>query len=306
MAFSVEFEEDHSSIVEERTRDGFSATMTLRCAWADRLTLRDEIVALPGWQYPHSPLVADCRAVHVSTVPFRTKQTKVVHQADPPVSLGSWDTAILTVRFQTPESGPGGRVAIQDPNKPISGGVHVNMISEEWVPVFEALAVPAGQLYMRDDTQPGGGFLTTPRDTPIQSPMGVWTYTRHNVAKTRFSAVDLFRHYATYNSVPIDGKSLIPGMNFDVDSLLMVEMPIEASSNSTGQRQFNLTFRMQYRRHGWRRFFNPKAKRDPEGLADPDHGTEYGAWDFLYADQGLSEIFVPYLPSNWNGVFPED
>lgn len=239
MPFSVAWEELEGSPSEERTRDGFSATRRLKCAWADRGTLRDELLTFPGHEYPHTNILAMCTGV--SSAPFGKHGQGAADGATGFLSAPA--EAILTCRYESYRT----NIAQRNPNPTVPGAVE--MISEDMEPTVEGAALwkPPGWELTYDVAR----ALKVPEGAEPSIPMykEKYTFTRHHLNVPPNTLGELLLHC---NQQPLETRLL--GMTFEPETLLFMGVRINVVSDSTGTRKFTANYNFHYQPNGWNRF----------------------------------------------------
>jgi hypothetical protein len=239
---SIAYEEMEDSPTEQfNGPQGFQATRLLRCAWADRLTLADELQGsfLSGGSYvtnlPHLyPHRAGVRCTSVPNI--------VGHDADRPQAYGgdtkvaAYAYALLTVNYT---------VAGQPPT---GGGGSVELVDETITPFSEFTTISP-----KDLTWGGIGGTPLTNDEAIGKLFRGfnWQYTRLNVASVAPEYATLI---GCVNNAAITSTRL--GFTFPAETLLFQPPILTRRVNADGVSskwtiQTNLSFKPQ----GWNVWF---------------------------------------------------
>lgn len=244
MPFSVNWEEEDGSPREERTRDGFRATRTLLCAWEDRKTLRDELLAFPGHLYPHSNVQARCTGV--SSTPWGQFNRGA---ADGTTGyLAAPSLARLQATYETPRT----NLAQLNPNPNTPGDVE--MISEDMEPTLEGVALwtPEGFEFTYDAAR----TLKVKKgaEPTILAYKEKYTFVRHHLAVAPNTLENLI---GRCNNQPLITKLL--GMTLAPETALFAGCKIGVVSDQLGNRKFTATYQFHYQPWGWNKFISFNA-----------------------------------------------
>lgn len=230
---------------EGRTADGrLSYVRLLKCAWSDRATFRDQLVASPfqlGHLYPHLPL-SGARCVEVDTEPFGGMQGNADSGGD---SLSIYDDALLTVRYETPR--------IQDPQPaPVSSGNPdpTDIISEDIVPSVEFLTIATRRAWWdAARTEPVSEDGAAPG---VRIRGFVWKFTRYNMAEY---PDEWDEANGSVNDAVL--KSPLLKRSFNAETLLFSVDGVKIKYWPDGTITFDVTAALQYRKVGWNKFPRP-------------------------------------------------
>lgn len=235
MPITVDYEELDGSPESDRTRSGMTAVRVLKCAWADWPQLREELLAWPGHDFPHSPIM--CRATRVNVKPFGVCGQDTINGE----IVSSYPWAKLTVYYDSAtRAGP-----IPEP------GDETNRISEQIKPTVEAQVV-SHEGFRWGSPQ---GTPLTEEEAPFRQVHGLtYEFTRYNL-----SAVP--NHVLTLNGKVNNAGVLckLLGLAFGPETLLYQDPDIELITNEAGTLAINLTQRMQWRESTWNKFWRAET-----------------------------------------------
>lgn len=259
MPITVPYEELEGSPTETRGRDSFEAVRRFKVAWSDRLTARDELLTLPGDEYPHSPVLSYC--VSVSCEPFGlTKQGAISGNG----RMTDYDFATLTARYESVRSG----LAISNPN-PSEPNTY---ISEDLDGEVFGVPINTELLYwdVFANLRP-----VQPQDAPTKMLYrSAYTLTRHHLQTLPTNYASLV---GGCNAQPFQTKLL--GLTFAPETLMYIGPRISIVASLSGEKRFNIAHRFTHFEPGWNKYPNPG-----------DDGVIY--WEPIYIK---SETEVPTL-----------
>jgi hypothetical protein len=237
---SVNYEEFETSPTEQFGPQGFQATRILRCAWADRLTLADELQGtfLVGGVYttnlPHLyPHRGNVRCTGVPNIAGHDDDNPQANGGD--LKVAAYSYALLTVTYGN-NAGTSG------------GGGSVELTDESITPFSEFTTIP-----------PKGLFWGSTAGTALDDDETIgklfrgfnWQYTRSNVASVASEYATLI---GCVNNAEITSTRL--GFTFPAETLLFQPPILNRKVNPDGVSskwtiQTNLSFKPQ----GWNVFW---------------------------------------------------
>ena len=265
-SITVDYEEVDGSPVEALADRGFEATRTLECAFADRLTLAQELrgglrlvgeewVYTPPQPYPHYPAA---RAQDVRIEPFGA----TVAGGDPHAI--AYSLARLSVVYRVPDHGETGPEALA---------------SESLEPVVEFLTMPHEKLYW----DAGGSQMLCESEAPGRLLRMVdWVYIRYKLITIPPGTLELV---GKVNNVELVSTTL--GLVFPPQTLLYNPPQLEREVTTDGVKTWKVTYRLTYRPETWNKF--------------PRGGSE--VMQTIYkADGGGFSPFQPYEPADFSPI----
>lgn len=227
---------------ENRSRTGFSASVEYRCAWEDRIALRDWLLVWPGHNYPYSPLIgASC--VRVATLPAgRIGQTTYAGE-----TIASFDKASLVAEYATPEA----RSEHSHPSYPSSSEDWI--ISEEFLPSVEMLTIPPDPFAWESDAKP-----LTPEEAPALQIHGfTYQWRRVRLTEAQVAALNVVPLLGTTNLYPVVSPLL--GLTMPPETMLFTPPRISMETSSTGERRLTAEFNLLGRGYSWNRVYRPET-----------------------------------------------
>lgn len=262
---SIPFEEFEKSPEEGYGERGFEATRTLRCAWADRLTLAQELqgiffrsgaytLDLPHL-YPHLDVA---RCVGVPNIVGHDDDRPMPDGAD--TSVATYTFALLTVKY-----------GVLFPNGGL--GVDGRELTDETIePFSEFLTLPPDDL-----TWGSGGDPLTADEAPGQLFRGFnWVFTRTNVLSIPSEYASLI---GCVNNASITSTAL--GFTFPAETLLYTPPTLSRKMNPDGvTSKWTLTLRMSFKPQEWNKFFRAATGTYEEIFAGTTRIRPYTPADF--------------------------
>lgn len=244
---SVAHSEMEGSPTEDMSQDSFSATRTLVCAWPDRITLAQELLAgyevtagalrvNVGRLYPHQ---AGVYAVSVDSIePYENGKTQAYNGDS---TIASHAVAKLTVRYENKNFDP-------TLSQGVNGGSSTQIAEESTSTTSQFLSLPEGQdIYL--DTP------TTRTLLPRGSYPGVivrgmqWNYTLNQVRAVPSG----WRAYAGYvNSDSVTSNSL--GLTFAPETLLFLGATLTRTITTSGPQAWKASLALAHRESTWNLF----------------------------------------------------
>jgi hypothetical protein len=242
---SVPFEEMERSPTEDFAPEGFRAQRVLRCAWADRLKLADELQGsfLSGGSYiydlPHLyPHRTGVRCVGVGGI--------VGHDEDRPMPNGG-DTTVAIYQYALMTAQYANATPVGE-----GGGGSAELTTETIEPFSEFTTMPATGLMW-------GSTSGTPLDS--QEVVGRlkrgfnWVFTRLNVATVPAEYASLI---GSVNDAAITSAQL--GFTFEAESLLYTPPILTRRVNADGvTSRWTITTRFTYSPPSWNLFYRPSV-----------------------------------------------
>ena len=239
---AVGYVEIQGSPVETWTLEGFQATRTLMCDWADRKTLVGE---LAGLTYP---LIANTGsiALQLGSVPFEAENKGAG-------SVAAYEKALVTVEYG-----------------PSEGTVY----SESLEPTAEFLT----EDYNRFQWGPNvGGDPSTPleeNEAPGRLIRGFdYVLTRHNLVIVPTAVIDLIGHVNSATVTPLMGIFAsggwgIPSISFAAETLLFQPPTITRTTTIAGVEGATCVYRLTYKPNweagvalGWNYFWRAETQK---------------------------------------------
>lgn len=243
---SVAFVEMQGSPKEGASREGFFAVRTLQCDWNDRLQLYRLLMQGIGQPYPHFPMA---RVRQVDIAPFDGRQRGTG-------SLASYDKALLTVRYETPQRGS------VDASGSSGGGGGAGsgsgqLVSERLQGGAEFITLPVED----GDGNPLFRWSTADGDplSPAEAPGKIirtldYTITRYEIPSIPADAYSLMN---TVNESAV--TALLLGVTFPAGTLLY-QLPEQSRVITTeGVQAWTLTQSFSFRPDGWNKFWRVKT-----------------------------------------------
>lgn len=217
----VTCEEVHGTKKETATATSFNATVTLKCTYADRFALADDLVsnerAYPYFSY--------AKARSASIAPVYGKYTTSGQSCE-------YEDALVTVTYNT------------DPDS--------DLISESIEPITEFRILDHRNFRWTNNN----GMLLNENEAPGQLIRGVnIVRTLYNRPSVPTSLLTLG---GTCNSLAYTSSLL--GLTFAAETLLFGIQPITRSIKLSGSTGFNVTVKLSYKDSTWNKFWNQKTK----------------------------------------------
>ena len=225
------FEEDGSP--NERTTDnGLEATVTLRCNWADRLTILDHIIG-DERLYPRFP-ASGARALGGTSRPQGQSSADGQGLVYP--------TAILTIEYGHGDEGTG----------ETGGG---DIISESLEPSAEFLTLDHTN-FLWGNPDPETGVALEAAEAPGFLIVGFdYVQTIYNLATVPTTILSEIGKVNQSSQV----ASLL-GLTFPAETLLYTAGSPSKTTKSDGSGKWNVTCRYSFRRTGWNKFWRPTTQ----------------------------------------------
>lgn len=250
--------------VESFSQNGFTATRFLKCAWADRLTLADQLqtayqVAQSGRVYRIGDLYPHKSGVYVRSVSSIRPAGKSSTGAN--AKTAAWSDAMLTVEYEERQFNPN---ASADSSDSSSDPAFV-IATETFETSAEFLTLPNQTLYWDNAQAEPLKDLEVP--TRIIG-MGDWAYEFD--AESELDQ-DLADNTGYCNSGALTAPTL--GLNFAAETLLYrglrVRREIVLGSNTVRR----VSLRFTYRPSGWNKFF--RSGEQTAQVVYDSSGTEF-------------------------------
>lgn len=238
-----------SPIEEVRSRDGFRARRRFKCAWSDRGSLRDQLLAFPGHQYPHANVVARCTSA--SATPFSAAIATQTVNDDHVITAPSH--AIVEASYET--IGLKSMLGQLNPNPSTPGAVE--MISEMFEPTLEAMSLRDTPLKWNDGTPLSG----SERPSWLMYG-GHYSLTRHHLPNIPDALFDLLTGPTCNNSYY---RAKLLNLEFAPETLSLILPRISMVADSTGQRKFTIEYRFGFKAGGWNVFPRHAVRADGSG-----------------------------------------
>jgi hypothetical protein len=218
----VACEEVHGSKKESASLTGFNASVSLKCAYADRYDLVDDLISnARSW-----PDFALAKARQASISPVYAKYTTPAgHQTC------EYEDAVVTVTYSTEAD----RDLITESIEPTAEFRTLDHRNYRW--------------------SSANGLLLNENETPGQLIRGLnIVRTLHNVPAVPAALLTLpgTVNLAAYTSVLL-------GLTFAPETLLFGIQPITRSIKLSGSTGYNVTVKMSYKASTWNRFWNQKT-----------------------------------------------
>lgn len=280
------------SPIEDRDRDGFSATRYLKVAWADRGTLRDELLKFPGHSYPHANISARCTGVGAK--PFHMSVS--IREPTAGVVITDHQFALVTARYETVRT----TLAQPDPESP--DPTNPDMISESLEPSMEAMALDGLDVYL-------DAGLTKKAPDYAQQPFmryrETYTLVRHHLPASPLRIVTEYGDGRSINTAPFETKLL--GMTFPALTVNLAPPMMEIVSDSVGNKKFTVTYRMVYQPYSWNHYPVVADENLPIEMPYRPHPIEAGElyWKPLFirkASGGPAQLKV-FIPRDFSRLF---
>lgn len=245
-AITIDFSEFEGSPTEQNGPQGFQATRILRCAWADRLTLHDQLLGtfddgmggsttdLPHL-YPHRDGV---RCVSIPNIVGHDDDCPLPDGAD--TTVATYQYALVTATYAESQLGPG------------AGGGSVELTDETIEPWAEWTTYPPKGLKWGSTT---GDSLTDDEAIGRLFKGFNWVYTRMNVASVPSAYASLV---GKVNNGSITSSRL--GFTFAAETLLYEPPLLTRKVNPDGvSSKWTITTRFKYRPATWNKYWRPSA-----------------------------------------------
>jgi hypothetical protein len=217
---SLPCEEIHGTKKEGATATSFTASVNLKCPWADRFALADDLVTN---QRPW-PYFAPAKARQVSITPVYGKYTTSSQTCE-------YEDAILSVSYSTE--------ADRD------------LLTESIEPTAEFRILDHRNYRWSNNN----GLLLNENEAPGQLIRGInIVRTMYNRPSVPISLLTL---PGTVNSAPYTSSLL--GLTFAAETLLFGIQPITRSIKLSGSTGYNVTMRLSYKESTWNKFWNQKT-----------------------------------------------
>lgn len=220
---SVDCQEVYGSSVETGdVFNGFSASVTLQCAWADRYALMEDLLGFPRY-FPKSLGGLTAYAVGASARPMLGEYT------DDPTSqmINNYDTAFVDVTYNT---------TITD------------VASETLESAIEAIPLS----YSNFNWGGLGGPLLVEGEAP---PLILKSL---NLVRTRYRLtalpVDIINAVGMVNQFTYT-SAYLPGLVFPSETLLFEPAPAQRSFTNFTSTGFTLTLKFGYKPQGWNKYW---------------------------------------------------
>lgn len=238
------------SPAEAFSQEGFRATRFLKCAWADRITLAQELMGTvtsietdgPGilWVLPHEYDHFD--GAYVQGVSMRGFGGI---SGDSTAHTAAYNAAILTVEYSN-----------------ASGGIVIDNDSDE---VIEEGIEAGGQFLTLSEQKLYWDSGSTERLNPTEAPqyfqgLTDWTYSRKRVRVIPASFITL---YGKVNDAQVTSRST--GITYDAETLLYSTFNIRRLITTTGAQAWDLNMRFTHNRQGWNKF-RKRANATPQPI----------------------------------------
>ena len=271
---TVDHEELDGSPTESYDDQGFKAVRVLQCAWADRLTLAEELrggnryvgdqyVYTRPQRYPHyeQATVAD-----VSIAPFGATQ------AGADTTQASYPYARLTVTYRVPDYGSNPAEEIEE-----------TLVTESLEPAAEFLTLPHEGYFWKD----GADWVPLTETEAPQKLLRMleWVYTRHQQTHLPSAVLDLV---GKVNDSTVTSTTL--GLSFPAGTLLYNPPQLEREITTTGAKAWRVTYRFTYRPSGWNKF--PRRKKDGKDTS----------FETIYKSQDAGDPLVVYESGSFSQV----
>jgi hypothetical protein len=219
---AVTCEEVHGSKKETAALTGFSASVSLKCTWADRFALIDDLISNErSWPY-----FAPAKARQASITPVYAKYTTATGS-----QTCEYEDAIVSVNYSTE--------ADRD------------LVSESIEPTAEFRLLD----YRNYRWSAANGLLLNENEAPGQLIRGI------NIVRTLYNRPfvpsSLLLLPGTVNLAAY--SSTLLGLTFAPETLLFGIQPITRSIKLSGSTGYNVTIKMSYKAATWNKFWNQKT-----------------------------------------------
>lgn len=239
---SYDCEEVHDTRVEGLSYTGGpTASVTLRCAWADRFNLRTDLINNGYWPVAGAGgLAPRCQSVNVRPEPSEYDE---VGQ-----EIG-YKNALLDVQYSFDESaGSGGGGG---------GGTGRQLYTESFEPQME-LVTPANKKYwynQNEENNPGPGNKKDREFLEGDTPPNIRQYT-FTINRTFYNWVSVPITFLTLLNHINDEEVTFPslGLTFAKETLLFVPVNSQKSVSSEGTDGYTVSVKFVYRPQSWNMF----------------------------------------------------
>ncbi|MCY2954817.1 MAG: hypothetical protein NTU53_23040 [Planctomycetota bacterium] len=226
------FTEIAGSPQEESSGQRFRATRRLRCAWADRELLRQQLLGLDMGFIQIPDLYLGHPGCYVRSVASEPEGHLI--RSHPVGGVNVYDTALVTAQYETPSGA--GSASTDD-----GGRV---LIEEELTPSAQVKVGSAAGLYWADDTP-----LIASEAPDWILRFVEWTVTFHGL---EVLPVNIFAWMGCVNKDPVISKTL--GITFEAGKLLFNGGRPRRIFTATGAQGWSLTEEFTYNPFGWNKF----------------------------------------------------
>lgn len=234
--------EEHGTATERFDGDAWVAGVQLRCAWADRYALIEDLL-LNGQEWPHGTQPLKPIAVSASIAGDKSKGVnadQIINYAD----------AVVTVGY--------------------SSATDVDLISESLEPTAEFITLDFRKFKW------GNGDKLLEGETPGRLHIGL------NYIRTRFHVgtplpTTLLTHTGSTNDANV--VSTLLGLTFVTETLLFQPPIINRTITAAGIQTVSLTMKWTYKGPGWNTFWRADTNAY-ERLKNLD-GTDYNSYVLL-------------------------
>lgn len=251
------YEELDGSPTERVTANGWDIVRVLRCAWADRFTLIDELIGASLTYEGNSSLGALAAEASIEPMPGRTDGTGTGDR------VATYTHAQVTVSYKTP--------SIDFP-----GEDNGDLIYEELQPNVDAIPVAVRDIIFGENdkaiegaplyrwTHATTGDPLMEREAPVKLfPSIDYVWKRFGIASIPASALSFSGHC---NVAQITSATL--GLTFDAETLLYSGGSVSLRTKTDGTQTFDLEYRFSYRPDTWNKFYRAKTNDFEEIYAD--------------------------------------
>lgn len=264
---AIAYEELEGSPQEQLTQSGFTATRTLKCPWADRLTLAQRL--LGGW------LTIGGGTSYYTPYGYPGQPSAVVQS----VSIGNFDERITDTGGDTTRASYGyGQLTVNYGNSTLTGdpdNADAPLFEESLEPYAEFLTLPAVGFKWGSTS----GDALKDEEAPGKLFKGLnWVYSRPSVTNIPSAVLSLV---GCVNSSALHSKSL--GLDFAAETLLYNPPLLRRAVTADGSGAWSLEYRFSYKPQGWNRFWRAKTQ----------------AWDRIYTASGPAD---PYLTGDFTAL----
>lgn len=232
---------------ERETLTGFEATRKVICDWNDRTFLRGLFMNWPGQIYPYA-LTWGARPIAIGIEPFGMQ-----HQDALGADLAWYEAALLTIKYQTPGFG-------DTQPYPASKSTTKNLdrrsaISETLEPYVVTTRLDHEKFVWSD------GVGLTEAESPVEPHYrSKYVLTRYNLLAVPTAVLSLA---GTINSAAV--TPILVGMDnltFPINTLLFQQPTISTSASLDGTPSLDVTYRMVYKKNGWRKHKRNESEVD--------------------------------------------
>ncbi len=275
---TIAFEELDGSPEERFTRNGFEATRRLKCAYADRITLAQQlrgntaqtqalVVLTVGDRFADFPLAI---VEDVSIKPFEGLST-----GSPVGSKAVYQNAELTVTYRVPDG--------EESPSPDQNPADI-LVTENIEASAEFITIPKLDLFFDNqatqELEIDGARIIATLD---------WIYQLHQVPEIPPGTFDLI---GSVNKDVMHSNKF--NRNFEIETLLFNPPTTDPVVTSNGSKAWNITYRFTYKPFGW----NKKVK--PGEFAVDAAGNKLPKFVDIFDKDG--NIYKFYEPKNLKDI----